>query len=185
MRQRAQLVRDYFGSREIIRCAIYSTPEGAGAVDLVAASLPPPHYLEWNLANSGYLATTAWDMDGVIVANNTALPLYTPRSAPVRMIITARPAPQRPAALRTLERHGVACQQLVMWPGSTAHRDAALQADPAAVATWKAGIYRDSGCKLYVESEPGLARAIARISRLPVLCPVAGQVFSFPEHARS
>jgi hypothetical protein len=62
MRQREQLVCDHFGKQPIVRCAVYSTPQGAGAVDLIAALLPPPHYLEWNLANSGYLATTAWDL---------------------------------------------------------------------------------------------------------------------------
>ena len=178
MRQREKRVRDYFGRPEIIRCAIYGTPQGASAVDLVAASLPPPHYLEWNLANSGYLATTAWDLDGIIVTNHTALPLYTPRSAAVRTIITARPVSERPATARELRRLGVTWQELIMWPGSAAERDAALREDPQAVATWKAKAYQHSGCRLYVESEPGLARAVARISQMPVLCPRAGRVFT-------
>jgi orotate phosphoribosyltransferase len=183
MRQREELVRQHFGKQSIIRCAVYSTPPGAGAVDLISALLPPPHYLEWNLANSGYLATTAWDLDGIIVTNHTALPLYTPRSAPVRMIITARPGTERETTIRHLRRLGVTLQELVMWPGSAKDREAILQADPEAVARWKARVYRNSKCQLYVESEPGLARAIARISQLPVLCPVAGQVFSSQENA--
>jgi hypothetical protein len=88
MRQREQLVRQHFGKQPIIRCAVYSTPQGAGAVDLIAALLPPPHYLEWNLANSGYLATTAWDLDGIIVTNHTSMSNSTSAVVSPRGVMT-------------------------------------------------------------------------------------------------
>lgn len=153
---------------------IYATPHHVDLADYVGTALPVPHWLEWNLYNSSLVCGAAFDLDGVICGDR-GRPMQLPRRTPVAAIVTARLERERPATVRWLERWGVRYRQLTMGPwASNAERD-----QPGRVAEWKADVYRKlTGASLYVESEPGLAREIARRSKKRTLCPRTGEVFT-------
>jgi len=157
---------------EIATAAVYATPQNLAAVDFAACRLPTPHWLEWNLFNSGLVADMAFDLDGVIHGHR-GRPLYLPRKTAVGAIITARFECQRAPTEEWLAEHGVLYERLLMGPWqSTADRNV-----PGHVARWKADRYCDLAVKLYIESEPGLAREIARLSGKRTLCPATAEVF--------
>lgn len=183
--------------RRRLHAHVYVNPRSGERPDLFAAYLPAPHVLEWNLFNSLYLGWSAFDFDGVfcrdftpeedddgeryIAALEKMPPLLLPRKAPVH-IITARLEKYRSHTEGWLKRWGVAIASLTMGPwGSKAERD---RAD---VAAWKAeelgrlygGMKPQSwfGGPLYVESDPGQAARIAKLTGEIAVCPTVKKCF--------
>lgn len=168
--------------------AVFALPGSEGVCDFVGQMLPSPHLLEWNLVNSlpfgghsedpAMRGGVALDFDGVICVNPTAeevrnplwlehaKPLLLPRMREVPLVVTARHEDYRQYTLGWCARWGVSIRNLEMW-----------REEYGDVARWKAKIYANSVCSLYVESEPGLAEAIAMHSGKPVACPAVGKVF--------
>jgi orotate phosphoribosyltransferase len=182
-------VRDAFPGARITRAAVYAHPRAFHLVDRCAFILDGLHYLEWNWCNAGHGAACAYDFDGILCRECTpeedddgpryrrfleaAEPLYLPRREPVPLVATGRHEKYRAETLAWLARHGVRADRLVM-------RDWEWTPDmdwQARVGTWKATLYRRSGCILFAESEPRQAAIIAQVSGMPVLCPAAGCVF--------
>lgn len=182
-------VRVAFPGAVVETAVIYATPETASTLNYHVEVLPNPHYLEWNFFNSGFITTSAFDVDGILCedippeadddgerytqAIRDALPLYIPRRQPLALIVTARLAKHRGPTVEWLERHGIAAARLHMGPWDTP----AARAAPGAIVRWKAQQYEESSLLLFVESDPRQAEPIARISGKPVLCPAAGKVF--------
>ncbi len=144
--------------------------QDAALAQWCAETLPSPHFLEWNLFNSGYVQSIAFDLDGVICQNppHQARPRYLTRSSPPKAIITARPEAERQTTEAWLAQWGVRYDRLVMWPGT---KDSRFDLDK--VAGWKATEFFRTGAEFYVESEPPIADAM-RKHNVRVLCPDQG-----------
>lgn len=169
--------------------AVYGAPEGLGAIDLCAAVLPAPHLLEWNFFNSGYVATSGFDFDGVfcneidaeddddgeryLQALEHATPKFLPRNTVVPLVVTARLEKYREVTENWLARYGVRVKKLVMGPWeSLAERNQHLR-----IEKMKAEWYAASGLGLFVESCPVQSQWIAQETGKWVLCPTSGMVY--------
>jgi uncharacterized HAD superfamily protein/hypoxanthine phosphoribosyltransferase len=170
-------------ARSVTRLAIFGPykPEAAHAVDVAFADCPGPRVFAWNMAKHKRLGRWGMDFDGVLCRDNTnaenddgpryeafvagAEPLFLPRR-PVGHIVTCRLEKYRAATEAWLQRHGVEFGQLHMMPFETkAERMAAGNR-----GGWKAGIVREIGVEMFIESCPKQAGIIARKAGVPVWC---------------
>jgi len=190
MRRFPAILREHWPDAQILRAVVYSTPAAKRFVDLSAAELPPPHYLEWHWSNSP-LAHACWDFDGLLCEDclpeddddgpryeqflATARPRYYARHTTLPLVVTARLDRPRYRELTQnwLRRHGIRCDRLVMGPWGSLQERAA----PLAVERFKSAHYRQSKLRLFIESDARQARVIARLAQKPVLCPAAGVVY--------
>ena len=192
MRHNFPVVRAAYPDARITRAAVYAHPRAADVVDLFAAYYPGEHYLEWNWANAGHGAWTAYDMDGLICDDcpvpddddgpryarflRETRPLCLPRRATIPLIVTGRHRKYRDATRAWLDRHGVRAERIEM-------RDWAV--DPSRAwheqhGEFKAAHYGPSGCGYFAESCPLQAEVIHRLTGKPVICPALGKVLGAP-----
>lgn len=183
-----QIVAEHHPEIEALFAVVYKNPNSAATPDLHACDLPDPHLLEWNFPNSVYTTMAAYDFDGVLCRNpaphedddgpnylqflETAEPLLLPRKGQLRLIVTARLEKYREPTQAWLARWNVQPQRLIMGPWSDQ-----AERSRSNVAAWKAKKVASGGVRLYVESEPPLAKAIAELSGVPTLCPRSGHVY--------
>jgi hypothetical protein len=164
---------------EAIFAAVYVRPEKRDAVDVFTRLLPSPHFLEWNMFNTGcmagYCQDTIWgagiatDLDGIIChdaeSGGTLLtPYLVPRTHTCRLIVTGRPEADRVVTEELLRSIGCKWERLEM-----------LQSGD--IAEHKAKHFAASPCGLFIESDIIQAEKIAALSKKPVICPRAGKVF--------
>ena len=155
-----------------LKCSVFTNPHSKRKPDLWVKELEPPHLLEWNLFNSGFVKTTAFDFDGVICHDQpvrswkaeAARPRYLPRKSLVT-IITARLETDRAATLDWCKRYGVNVKSLIMFRGTEAER---LQ--PQAVTKYKAEALAASGNDWFIESSSQQAAEIAELTGAWVIC---------------
>lgn len=177
----AQAVLKDRGVDVAARAVVLCSPSTRDKVDFCCAIYEKPHYLEWCFANTFWAAEMAYDMDGIICADDapdiiTAAPLYLPKVNPA-VIISARPDTVREITMQWLRRHGVRVAELVMWPGPR------LENDKAKIAVWKAEqLKARRPIRIYAESDPEIARMVAEMANIPVLCPKAEKVFNQNAH---
>jgi len=135
-------------------------------VDHYYASYAGPHYLEWNLFNSGHSATMATDLDGILCDEKTGLPLQWPRREPVLAIVTGPPEGNRPATERWLAQHGIRYGQLLMGPWQTLPPS-------TEIGVWKAQQYQRLGAAFRRE-RPGASPHDPRPHRPACPLPCSG-----------
>lgn len=179
----------------LITAAVYVNPAAKHKPDMWVHDLPWPHILEWNVFNSIMSPAMATDFDGILCRDCRAdqdddgekyldwmtnvEPLYLTRRSPIPLIVTARLEKYRGVTTAWLNKWSVTFNELVMAPwGTLAERRA--QNIPA----WKAGYVSKFCAKrhqinppMYVESDPGQAQEIARLSRCLTVCPSAGACY--------
>jgi len=177
MTRAMEVLRDERRGSRVRRAVVYSTKKHAEKAHLVAGLLPTPHWLEWNFSNCGLAKWMAFDLDGVIHGHG-GRPMFLPRRTPLAAIVTARlEGSKQEGRKRTeewLARWGVQYNTLIMGPWETTEE----REKRGIVAVWKGEVYKSlRDIELFVESEPGLAYAIARISGKHTLCPRTGEVF--------
>lgn len=163
--------------------AVYSRL--TNGVDYYVRNLPSPHILEWHLFNSGLIrgqsshpmfrGGVGLDMDGIIIQDGQSGGMIgnsylVPRSHPVPLICTGRPESLREVTEKVLARLGVRYDRLVMYPGAS-------MPETNEVARYKAEQYKQSGCGLFVESDPNQAETIHQLTGRPVACPILEKVF--------
>lgn len=181
-------VRVAFIGAAVETAVVYATPETAADLTYMAKELPQPHYLEWNFFNSGFINSSAFDMDGILCEDvplesdddgeayaeclRTIRPKYMPRRQPIPAILTGRLEKYRKLTTDWLIAHGIAAVRLIMWPWTFQDR-----ARPGALVRWKAEQYGRMALPLLIESDPRQAEPIAAIAGKSVLCPEAGKVF--------
>lgn len=184
------LVRAAYPDAKLTRAVVYAAPTAIAAVDLFVSVYHGKHYLEWNWQNAGHGEACGYDFDGILCRDFTLEecatresyraamasiePLYLPRRSRVALIATARHASYEADTRAWLDRHGVRVDRLVMRTWGTAD-DHGHPLDQ--VARFKAEAYTSTDCRLFAESDPAQAAAIAQLARRPVLCPAAGRVF--------
>lgn len=153
----------------------------ASVVDVSFSDCPGPRCFAWNLWKHIRLPRWGFDMDGVLCRDNAkaekddgpryakfiadAEPLFLPQR-PIGHIVTCRLERYRPETEAWLRRHRVSFERLHMMPYKTkAERMAAGNR-----GGWKAGIVRELGLEMFVESNPKQAAIIAREAGVPVFC---------------
>jgi hypoxanthine phosphoribosyltransferase len=180
---------------QLFTAVVYAHPQTLSLVDYAACSYGGPHYLEWNLFNASHVDPAVGgglvtDLDGILcpdippendddglrylAAIRSALPIQRPNRRPVSVIVTARLEKYRAETESWLRRSGIRWQRLTMGPWPTLRQR--TEGWPENVVRLKSESYLSSGCGLMVESDPQLARAIARRTRKPVLCPALGGI---------
>jgi len=172
-------VKKLAGSVTGYTAAIYCNPHATDKRDYWVKDLEPPHLLEWNLFNSGFIPQMAFDMDGVLCYDQTpdqwdpttAQVRYMARKQPIT-IITARMEKDRGSTQRWLYRHGVNVEKLIMFPGTDSDR-----MKPQAVSKYKAEQLQRIKRDWFVESCRIQAQEIAEFSGAWVICTEDGQVY--------
>lgn len=179
----------------LIRFAVWSAPQTpAGAVDLALDLCPTPRAFAWNLWKHKRLERWAFDLDGVLCRDprrhenddgdayrqfiRTAAPAFVPRR-PIGWIITARLEKWRSETEAWLARQGIAHQGLIMLdlPSATARQEQGGR------GRWKAEVFAGlAGAELFLESNEGQARKIAKYSGKPAWC-TSTQTFIRPTEA--
>lgn len=160
--------------------AVYGLPSKSGGADFVFETVPEPRVFEWNVLHHPIVSRSCFDIDGVLCIDPTerenddgarylnflasAVPLHRPRRE-IAMLVTSRLEKYRAPTEDWLDRHGIRYRELRMLDLP----DAATRRRLGAHGSFKAGVYREAACDLFVESELPQARDIARLSGKAVL----------------
>lgn len=160
--------------------AVYGPTRETTAVDFICAKVPEPRVFEWNVLHHPLVSRACFDIDGVLCVDpteaqnddgaryldflQTATVLHRPRRE-IAMLVTSRLEKYRRPTEDWLARQGIRYRELRMLDLP----DAETRRRLGAHASFKAGVYRESGQDLFVESELHQARDIARLSGKPVL----------------
>ena len=155
-----------------LKASVYVNPHSPRKPDLFVKDLEPPHLLEWNLFNSGYVRNMAFDMDGVICHDEPPRnwlkvkerPRYLPRNESIT-IITARFEKHRQHTENWLKAYGVGVEKLIMFGGTEAERN-----KPQAISRYKAEALKESGKEWFVESCRIQSKEIAEFTGAWVIC---------------
>lgn len=155
--------------------------EPTSACDIWFEIVHGPRAFAWNLMKHIRLPRWGFDMDGVLCRDNekaenddgpryarfiaAAEPLFLPQR-PVGHIITCRLERYRNETEGWLRRHGIGFGRLHMMP----FKSKAERMAHGNRGGWKAGIVRELGVEMFVESSPKQAAIIAREAGVPVFC---------------
>lgn len=167
-------------SDQVLFGAVYALPENTDFVDVFAKVVEGPRVFEWNLFHHRILAESCMDIDGVLcrdpsMAENDDGARYVNfvKETPARVVpsirvghlVSARTEKYRELTEVWMKRYGVQYGELHLYPGTTKERRA--RGDHA---DFKARVYRATGAKLFIESDPTQAARIANLTGRPVLC---------------
>lgn len=170
------------------RCVVFGPYQVARPdriVDVWFEECRGPRGFAWNLWKHARLARWGFDMDGVLCRDPTkpenddgqlyagflrnAEPLFLP-TRPIGHIVTGRLEKYRSETVDWLGRHNIRFLQLHMAPFATKAERMEAMHSAGGRGGWKAGIARQVGVDMFVESCPKQARIIAREARIPVWC---------------
>lgn len=161
--------------------AVFVRAGGESKVDYAFEILHGERLFEWNFMHHDVLRDACVDIDGVLCVDPTdeenddgpryarflaeAAPLLLP-SVPVGWLVTCRLEKYRAATEQWLKAHGVEYGELVMLdlPDAEARRRANVY------SSFKAGLYRRTGARIFIESSQRQAGEIAALAGRPVLC---------------
>ena len=161
--------------------AVFASKAATSSLNFFVEALPNPRVFEWNLLHHIHTNRFCIDMDGVLCEDPTASendggPKYlkflenaAPKVVPsmgAGAIVTARLEKYRPQTEAWLRKHGIAYKRLIMLNLSTEAERTRLQAH----AKIKASVLKTTRGMLFVESDPGQAETIHRLSGRPVYC---------------
>jgi hypoxanthine phosphoribosyltransferase len=164
------LARERWPGVSLRVAVIYAHPKTLPLIDYAACTYRGYHYLEWNLFNTGHAEHLATDLDGILCDEKTGTAIHRPVRLPVPLIVTGRSQCVRPQTEAWLAANGIRYNLLVMGPWEEPLPDLET------IGRWKGGIYRDSECRLFVESDPTQAKAIFQVAGKEVLCPALGGI---------
>lgn len=185
---KAAVARIAHRASEITRFAVfgpYQVAEPERIIDMFCEIVPGPRAFEWNMTKHARLPKWGFDFDGVLCRDPTkqenddgplygkfllgAEPLFLP-TRPIGHIVTGRLEKYRGECQAWLKRYGIQYSQLHMAPfHSKAERMDAMKF-AGGRGGWKAGIARETGVELFVESCPKQAAIIAREAGIPTWC---------------
>ena len=167
-------------------CAVYAHPDSKSKVDFYAKELPPPHFLEWNLFNSGYIESALLDFDGILSPNvpydkcineeayidyiKNVKPLYNrvPKNR-CRGIVTARLEKYRDITEDWLRKYNIEYGFLKMFP--TEREEERDRNHIQEAASFKAECFKGSDAHFFIESELPEAIIIRQETGKFVICP--------------
>lgn len=156
--------------------------------DHVCEVVGEPRVFQWNVMHHNVLARSCVDIDGVLCRDperaqnddgpayrrflREAAPLHRP-SWRIGTLVTSRLERYRPETEEWLARHGIRYDRLDMLDLPSAEERRRRNAH----AAFKAERYMASRAHLFIESEVGQAREIARLTGKPVLCMLTHTLF--------
>jgi uncharacterized HAD superfamily protein len=162
-------------------CAIYTTADTRGLVDLAFEVCPQPRLFGWNYLHHPLLEMACVDIDGVLCRDPTSAenddgpayrnflsavePMVVP-THPIGCLVTSRLERYREPTERWLAAAGVRYQALEMLDVPTA----AIRRSLGNHASFKASVYRRRNALVMIESDRRQAGEIARLSGKPVVC---------------
>ena len=165
----------------ITSLAVYGVPGASGGCDITLEDVPLPRLFEWSYMHHALLADSCLCIDGVLCAEpgaaesdddrryrkflKTTPPLIIP-SVEIGAIITCRLEKYRSLTEDWLHRHGIRYRNLIMM------ETLAKTTKTGSSNLWpfKADAFKRTAGRLFIESDPAQAKAIARQAQLPVLC---------------
>lgn len=175
-------------AKRITRCAVfgpYQVENPAEIIDVWFEDCRGPRGFAWNMWKHARLHRWAFDFDGVLCRDPAkdenddgqrygefirgAQPLFLP-TRPIGHIVTGRLEKYRGDSEAWLKRHGVEFLQLHMMPFATKDERMDAMRRGGGRGGWKAGIAREVGCEMFIESCPKQAGIIAREAAIPVWC---------------
>lgn len=195
MRRAQQFIIDLGLTVEVTYLTVFSFPENPGLADITFEVIPRPMCFQWSFMHTPELQHYCLDIDGVICRDATKLedddgekyrrflreasPLFVPTSF-VGWLVTSRLEKYRELTEEWLRNHGVTYGELVMMDEPSSE----MREKSGRHITFKVETYKRTGAKLFIESGPGIAEAIARESGKPVLCMTSNRVIGNPEVER-
>ena len=157
--------------------------------DLVFERVPTPRMFQWNYMHHPNLGDCCVDIDGVLCHDPTnqenddgsnyrnfllnARPLNIP-SYEIGSLVTSRLEKYRPETEKWLCKQGIKFKNLFMLDAKTADERRKNNMH----SKFKAHIYKNSHCNLFIESEAKQALEIVEVSKKPVLCTEIQKVFN-------
>jgi orotate phosphoribosyltransferase len=198
------LVKNSINLSDVIYGAIYVTPHSMNHVDIYSKKLCTPHFLEWNLFNSGWILGNsydqkftggiAFDFDGILCedpspgqdANDPAswIPFLKPthmlpRRWAIPLIITMRLEKWRKLTIEWLEKYSIKYKHIEMCQADTVEERDSNFLDY--LINHKAKKFGNSDCYMMIESDPYQSKTISEITKKPVLCPTDGIIYHTTE----
>lgn len=181
MQRCLQRVRASRFTGKITTCAAIAAPSRHWDVDLIFREVAYPRIFEWNAFHHPDIADSCFDLDGILCVDPTheenddgpcyqrflcsARPLFKPTQR-IGHIVSARLEKYRDVTEAWLARTGIAHGKLHLLDLPSQAERIRLGAHSA----HKAEIYRQTGAKLFYESDLRQSQEIARISGKAVLC---------------
>jgi orotate phosphoribosyltransferase len=181
-------------SERILTAVVYAHPwtlrHARVRIDFSQHVLGSPRFFEWNLLNHRLAGEIMCDIDGVIcrdpaepdddsdnyaAALEAAAPFHLPRRRTLNTLITHRLERWRGITCNWLARYNVRYDNLVMAPQLTA---AQRRVEMRPYGRWKGCYFRQSSCRLFIESSAQQAIEIYQTSCKPVVCIETGSVYS-------
>lgn len=191
----ANKLRDKFG-KDISVISMFSTSFGAEHIEKFGELLEPPHILEWNFFNSGYVTTAMFDIDGVFCDNvpidvcedeekyikwlAEAKPIQNriPRLFKMEKLVTGRLEKFRGVTESWLAKHGFWYDELIMFP--TEREQERNRNHFRVVGEFKGEVFNSYHHKYFIESELSEGRVIKECigdrKDKVVICPNDGVV---------
>jgi orotate phosphoribosyltransferase len=193
LKQAKELVESIPGKK--LFANIYVNPNAKQKPDLWAVDLPWPHILEWNVFNSILSESFVTDFDGILCEDcpagsdddgekyiqflSNTKSLYLPKRKPVSLIVTARMEKYRQITESWLEQHGIKCLDLVMGDWQNLQDRTFDKIIKLKSAAFEKFLAKQGGLKpkMFFESDPRQAEAIAKQTGGLVVCPKAGKCY--------
>jgi uncharacterized HAD superfamily protein len=159
--------------------AVYAKPASPNCFSYRQVMLP--RIFEWNMFHSYWTQRCCMDIDGVLCRDPTReenddglryrkfLHTVEPRHLPtvqVHTLVTSRLEQYRIDTVKWLHKHNILYKNLIMHPAAS--KKERMKAKDHAKR--KAHAYRQSGNRLFIESDTHQAKDIRRLTHLPVLC---------------
>lgn len=171
---------DRYGDR-VTTLAVYSIPGAQGGCDLTLEEVSLPRLFEWNYMHHAILSDSCISLEGVLCpepaesANDddlryrkfikAASPLVLP-SVEIGTIVSCRFEKYKTLTENWLQSHGVRYRNLILMNTQAKATDDR----PSSHWQFKAESFKHAGGRLFIDSDPREARAIAKHTNLPVLC---------------
>ena len=139
-------------------------------VDHYMRAMPNPRMFEWNFMNHGLLEQACCDIDGVLCNDyigeesgeeahiQNAVCIAKPKYR-IHSIVSGRIQKFSDATFKWLIKNGIPCGNLYLRPDRNESAE-----------DFKARIYKDSPCIVFMESSENQAKIIAEKTNKPVLC---------------
>ena len=161
--------------------AVYGVPGSSGGCDITLEAVQLPRLFEWSYMHHAILSDSCLCIDGVLCAEPDAIqttegahyrkflknapPLILP-SVEIGTIVTCRFEKYRTLTENWLKEHGIRYRQLIMMETPTN----LTKPSASRLAQFKVEAFNRTAGRLFIEGDPVQAKAIARTTRLPVLC---------------
>lgn len=174
-------IKDLAADFNIRYCVVYIAPGKEKLVDYCFETLPLPRYFQWNILHHSALEKACFDIDGVLCPDPlpeqnddgekyrefllNAPPLFIP-GCKIGTIVTSRLEKYRFETEKWLKANHISYKELVMLDLP----DMAERQKANNHAQHKAKAYKAGPAVLFIESDPGQAHEINRLSGKPVLC---------------